>query len=264
MQETKKVTLIILDYKRSSNIKNHILPYLCNEPKIHLVVILHGFQSDEFGFHLGANERKWNGNILHIENSRENKKYVCWRRWRAIRKLYNEGIIKTEYILSIDDDILFCNTINGIVNDLIDTLHQTNSLGVSHHVGGRIIDRQDVTYNWMNNGNTVNGKSLIIGQTMFLKTSAISRAVDLAESITGEKYIEYLHEDDIAICMCILRVQFNGDWLEEFWNGKFSVCNRLKYKILDGFHNGISSRSTHVHNRTNAVRFWINRFTNVH
>jgi len=259
ISKTGSATIVILDYKRSSNIKNHIIPFLLNESNIDLIVILHGVCSNIFGFHLNINERRWNNKILHIENSQENNKYICWRRWRAIRALCNEGIIKTEYILSFDDDILFYKTPNGIVNDMIDTLHRTNSLGVSNNSGGRIIDHIYVVYDWRNNGTTENSKQIIIGQTMFLKTNTILNAIDLAEVITNNKYVEYLYEDDIALCMCLVYTLFNNDWLKEFWNGKFSVCNKLKYKILEGFHNGISSHSDHMYKRTNAVRFWIDQ-----
>ena len=85
------VTVVILNYKRPDNIKQHIIPSLLSSPLIDRIVIAHGIRDTVFGVsgELGDGEILYDGKILHVGDYTNNQLYKCWRRWLLI--------IKTQY-----------------------------------------------------------------------------------------------------------------------------------------------------------------------
>jgi hypothetical protein len=133
-------SIIILNFKRPDNIQHHILPPLLEDPHVDIVIIAHGMPETVFGVDhpLQDGEQYRDGKVLHVGNYEENTIYRCFRRWRLIRKLYAEGIIKTATIQSQDDDLLFPQE---SLQEIIQAYKENKGLLISGSYGRNIVNK---------------------------------------------------------------------------------------------------------------------------
>lgn len=234
------ISVVILDYERSSNLVDIILPILSTYKCVYNIIVLHGKNAIPFGYNLKDGERIVCKNVIHIADYYNNVKYRCFRRWRAIQKLYSENIIG-KYVLVVDDDILLEER---SILSLRDIFTQQNALAVTHSCGGRNIYKDGYKYN-----NIKGICDLIIGQCIFTIPEIIKLAVEWIETVCDDPKI-LLYEDDISMCFGMKHVSTK----------KFISVESAKYFKLLPSPNAISLRPTHLEKRTNAILYWSKYF----
>jgi len=184
------ITVCILNYKRPQNLIHDILPKLESNQNISLIVIGHGNPAAVFGLDkpLKQNNYIMKDKILHVGNYEENATYCCWRRWALIKLLVDRQIIKTKYIFSQDDDILFEP---GEIERMLKA-HQSNKGILISGAPGR--NTLNDAYSYAH----VSGRcEIVLGRAIFGKTETIYNAVASAEKLSIP--LEILKEDDICI-----------------------------------------------------------------
>jgi len=188
-----KTTVIILNFKRPDNIKNCILPPLLLDSQVELVIIAHGNPETVFGLDrpLKDREQVLIGKVLHVGNYEENTTYKCFRRWRLIRKLYLEKIIKTATIHSQDDDILFSSE---SLHDIIKAHKDKKGILICGAYGRNIVKK---AYSFTQ---VAGPCEIIIGRSIFGLVETFCTAVAKTESLHIPTDI--IREDDI--CMSLL------------------------------------------------------------
>lgn len=192
-----QITVCILNYKRPDNIQHHILPSLLSDSRVSLVIIAHGNSETVFGLDrvLKDDEQVLMGKVLHVTNFKENDMYRCFRRWRLIRKLYKEGIIKTDTILVQDDDIMFHP---NEIHKLHDCLKEKKGVFIGGSYGRNIEDNKYVF-------KAIAGPcDIVIGQSICGYVKDICRAVENIEKSKIPTDL-IMYEDDITVCYFVLQ-----------------------------------------------------------
>lgn len=193
MQAMDKTTVIILNFKRPENIQHSILPALLLDNQVDLVIIAHGNPDTVFDLDhpLKDGEQVLKGKVLHVGNYEENTMYRCFRRWRLIRKLYQEKIIKTATIHSQDDDILF--TAQSL-HDIRKAHAEKKGILICGAYGRNIVNN---AYSFTQ---VAGPCEIVIGRSIFGLVETLCNAV--AKTETLHIPIDIIREDDI--CMSLL------------------------------------------------------------
>jgi hypothetical protein len=186
----ENVAVMVLNYKRKANIRDIILPSLINNPHISTIIIAHGLRESVFGVDhpLEDEEIVRVGKVLHIGNFKGNDEYCCWRRWKLIKHLKEQGILTEEYIHSQDDDLVFDHL---TINNLLNAYKEQRGILLSAAPSRNIING---TYNFGN----INGScDIVLGRSIFTKVDIICKAVEKADRLKIPN--EILKQDDISI-----------------------------------------------------------------
>jgi hypothetical protein len=237
MQAMGKTTVIILNYKRPENIQHSILPPLLLDNQVDLVIIAHGNPETVFDLDrpLNDGEQVLKGKVLHVGNYEENTTYRCFRRWRLIRKLYLEKIIKTDTIHSQDDDILFPSQ---SLHDIMQAHNDKKGLLICGTYGRNIVQK---AYSFTQ---VAGPCELVIGRSMFGSVEMLCKAVDKAETLCIPTHI--LHEDDI--CMSLLTSMNDAK--------KHYALNSKITELPSPF--ALWKRANHAEYRNNTVAYLLN------
>lgn len=238
-----KFPVLILNYMRPDNIKNHIIPNLLNEPIVSKIIIAHGKRDTIFNVDsLEDGEIKTIDNILHIGNYSENVFFRCFRRWNLIHKLKNLGILTEECILVQDDDYYFKQ---GEIEKLLLPYQQKKGILISGFQG-RILSNN--SYNFYGyNGNS----DIVIGRSIFGSIQTIYNAVEqIRKSNIPINIIKY--EDDITISFFTSGKKFNKKHFG------------LKLNAIElPSPNGVCQRPNHLEQRNNTVKFLNKKYNNI-
>jgi hypothetical protein len=192
------VAVLVLNYKRPTNITDHILPTLLNNPLVSTIVIAHGLQETVFGAdHLADGEIHRDGKVLHVGDFHENQEVGCFRRWKLIAKLHELGILQERYIHSQDDDLVFDSDALSILLHAYKEGKGTLISGVPGrtYVGG--------SYRF----DDCRGQCLIVlGRSIFTEVETICAAL-LRAKIPNE----ILKQDDICLSFLLLNRHYSVD-----------------------------------------------------
>jgi len=241
----EKISVVILNWKRPLNIQHHILPHIIDDPAVELIVIAHGNPDTVFGVEteLKDGDRVQVGKILHVGNYAENTIYKCWRRWRLIRDLACEGIIKTRTIHSQDDDLIF-NA--AILRRLYECYEKKQGILISG-TDGRCMVRNKYVYD-----KYVGKCQIVLGRSIFGSVRTICATVEKAELLNISDDI--LREDDI--CLSLLSV----DDIYEIRNKCHFAIDCIIRKLDE--HDALCKQKGHIQNRNRAVIYILNLFIN--
>lgn len=181
------VAVILLNYKRPTNIRNFILPSLVSNPLVSTILIAHGLQETVFGVDhpIADGEIVRDGKVLHIGDFHENTEVGCFRRWKLIQKCREIGFLNERYIHSQDDDLLFDD------EALLILLHcyKEGKGTLISGVPGRSYVNDTYRYN------DCRGEcKLVLGRSIFTEVETICSAV-LRASMPNE----ILKQDDICL-----------------------------------------------------------------
>lgn len=184
------VAVLVLNYKRQTNVKDIILPSLINHPLVSTIIIAHGLRESVFGVdhYLEDEEIVKDGKVLHIGDFKANQEVCCWRRWKLIKKLKEQGILKEEYIHSQDDDILFDDKHIFI---LLEEYKNNKGILLSGSPSRNILNHR---YSFADIKGPCN---IVLGRSIFTKVDIICKAVEKTDSLRIPN--EILKQDDICI-----------------------------------------------------------------
>lgn len=238
-----KFPVLILNYMRPNNIKNHIIPSLLNEQIVSRIIIAHGKKDTIFGVDsLEDNEIKVVDNILHIGNYSENDSFRCFRRWNLIHKLKNMDILTEECILVQDDDYYFKQ---GEIEKLLVPYQQKKGVLISGFQGRIILNN---SYNYRGYSGS---SDIVIGRSIFGDIQTIYNAVEeIRKSNIPINIIKY--EDDITISFFTSEKKFNKKHFGLLLNIIELPCPH-----------GVCQRHNHLAQRNNTVRFLNKKYNNI-
>ena len=184
------IAVIILNYKRHVNIRDIILPSLLNNPLVSTIIIAHGLRETVFGVDhvLEDEEIVRNGKVLHIGDFKANDEFCCWRRWRLIKHLKEQNILREQYIHSQDDDLVFDHL---TISNLLNAYKEQNYILLSGVPSRNIIGGK---YNIVD----IDGPcDIVLGRSIFTKVDIICNAVEKADTLKIPN--EILKQDDISM-----------------------------------------------------------------
>jgi hypothetical protein len=190
------VAVLILNYKRPTNITDHILPTLLSNPLVSTIVIAHGLQETVFGADpLTDGGIHRDGKIVHVGDFQENQKVGCFRRWTLIAKLHERGLLQERYIHSQDDDLVFDSDALSILLHTYKEGKGTLISGVPGrtYVGGRYHFDDCRRY-----------CPIVLGRSIFTEVEVICAALPSA-SIP----MEILKQDDICLSFLLLNRHYS-------------------------------------------------------
>jgi hypothetical protein len=234
------VAVIVLNYKRPKNIQEHILPTLINNPLVSTIIIAHGLRESVFGVDhaLQDEEVVRDGKVLHIGDFKANDTFCCWRRWKLIKKLKEQNILKETYIHSQDDDILFDE---ATISTLLQAYKEEKGIILSAQSGRKILNDK---YNFTDIKGPCN---IALGRSIFTKIDIICNAVEKADKLNIPTVI--LKEDDISLSFLSLNN------IKEYKLMKHCSI-KCKYKDLSETH-ALSSQANWFNIRNNALMYMI-------
>jgi hypothetical protein len=192
----RQFPVMILNYMRSQNLTDHIIPALLKESIVSRIFIVHGNPDTVFGVTgLIDGEIRQCDKIWHIGNFKKNTELRCFRRWDLIHTLRKEGVLHENYIFVQDDDIMFHY---NEINKLSKALDENKGVLISASHGRNIVDNKYIL-------NYIARKcDIVIGKSIFGRVDDICRAVEeIRNSSVPKDFIMY--EDDITICYFILK-----------------------------------------------------------
>jgi len=189
------VAVIILNYKRHVNLRDIILPSLLNNLLVSTIIIAHGLRETVFGVDhtLEDEEMVRNGKIIHIGDFKANELVCCWRRWKIVKRLKEQGILREQYIHSQDDDLVFDS---NHIPLLIQSYKQRRGILLS---GSLCRNLANGKYSFKEIAGPCN---IVIGRSIFTKIEIICKAVEKAEKLKIPN--EILKQDDISMSFLTL------------------------------------------------------------
>jgi hypothetical protein len=196
-----RVAVIILNYKRYTNVRDIILPSLVKNHNVSTIIIAHGLRETVFGVDhvLEDEEIVRDGKVLHIGDFKANHIFCRWWRWNIIKRLKNQGLLNEEYIHSHDDDVIFDN---ASISSLIQAYKKGRGILLSGFPGRNLKNRKYVY-------DEVSGACIItLGRSIFTKIEIICNAVEKAEKLKIP--IEILKQE--YICMSFLTLDNIHDY----------------------------------------------------
>ena len=170
------VAVIVLNYKRQNNVKNVILPSLIKNPHVSTIIIAHGLPESVFGVDhpLEDEEIVRDGKVLHIGNFSGNSEFCCWRRWKLIKKLKDDGVLNERFVHSQDDDILFDE---GTISSFIRAFNERKGILLS---GAPCRNITNGKYDFKQIKGPCN---IAIGRSIFTEIEIICKAVEKQPSL---------------------------------------------------------------------------------
>lgn len=130
------ISLIILNWKRPENIKNHILPYLENNYLIDEIIISHGKEDTIFDYQSNTK------NIIHRNDSKLNTNFGLSLRFLAALTSKNKMIMFMD-----DDEIIANKEIEKCYNIITNNQH----IGIIGKYGRQLYkNKNEYTYNFHN------------------------------------------------------------------------------------------------------------------
>ena len=163
------ISLIILNWKRSNNIKKHILPYLEDNRIIDEIIISHG--REESIFHYESKKK----NIIHRYDHELNTNFGLSLRFLAALTS------KNKFIMFMDDDEIISN--QDIETSYYKLKNNTN-LGIVGKYGRKFYkDGQNYIYNYHNYSGI---SDIILTKFMILRKNVIY------DFFSHSMYVEYL------------------------------------------------------------------------
>jgi hypothetical protein len=200
------LTVFLLDYQRFANILHFILPKLLHDSSVSQIILSHGtyeyeWEQDPRFPRLEENEVQifeWEGKqIIRIQDPL-NEQYQCYRRWIWIDRLYKNGLLKNELLLTHDDDYMFYE---GEIANMISLWNQKKGICICGS-GGR-----NYTVPIKYRLRAVNGPcNVVVGQSILLSISSVLEACRLVEELKIPE--EILFEDDIVISFLVGKGEF--------------------------------------------------------
>lgn len=187
--------LILLNYKRSLNVKYRILRQLLMSNSISIVVVAHGLPDAVFGVSksLADGDSVLTGKVLHVGDYLNNERYRCWRRWLLLKRLVDEGKITSEYCIVLDDDLAITPS---QISELLTKAKTLPDGWLTSIVDGRSF--QERTYLTTS---VVGEAPILVGRNICGKTRDFCDAVDLAQTL--QIPLDVLQQDDICISMLV-------------------------------------------------------------
>jgi len=236
------VAVLVLNYKRQVNITDNILPGLISNSLVSTIIIAHGLHETVFGLDhkLEDEEIFRSGKVLHIGDFKANDTFCCWRRWKLIKKLKDQDILKETYIHSQDDDLLFDNS---TISNLLNAYKEGKGILISA-TPSRNIDKGKYIFK-----NIKGSCNITLGQSIFTRVDIICKAVERADSLKIPNNILKCCDD---ICLSFLSLDNLSDYREP---RHYSV--ECKYKGLKS-NDAVSSKANWAEIRNNALSFMIN------
>ena len=232
------IAVLILNYKRPRNVQTIILPSLVSNPLVSTIIIAHGLQSTVFGIgnKLADGEIVKNGKILHIGNFKENEDVGCFRRWRLIKQLKENGQLNETYIHSHDDDLVFDLTAFPI---LLQSYEEGKGILICG-TPGRIYSNNQYLFK-----DVKENCSIALGRSIFTTVDIICKAVTKASLSNIPN--EILKQDGICLSFLSLASPSQED-------KHYSI--ECKYRDLPS-NDALSNQKDHVMKRNNALRYFI-------
>lgn len=236
----KSFPVLILNWMRPGNIRNHILPALMKEDIVSKIIIAHGNPETIFGVEkLADGEIIRQEKVWHIGNYASNTALKCFRRWELIRRLRREGLLEEECILVQDDDIVFNRS---EIEKFIPAYEEKKGILITGSGGRNIVSGKYVL------GNIYGKCDITIGQSIYGNIDTICKAVDeiYNRNIPSDLYI---YEDDITISYFTLT---DGNI-----QNKQHYCVKLNMRHLPQ-NNAVSMRPDHLNRRNRTLTYLLN------
>lgn len=239
----KSFPVLILNWMRPGNIRDHILPALMKEEIVSKIIIAHGNPETIFGVEkLADGEIVRQGKVWHIGNYASNTALKCFRRWELIRHLRREGLLEEECILVQDDDIVFNS---GEIEKFIPAYEEKKGILITGSGGRNIVSGKYVL------GNIYGKCDITIGQSIYGNIDTICNAVDeiYKRNIPVDLYV---YEDDITLSYFTLpdgRIQ-----------NRQHYCLKLTMKHLPQ-NNAVSMRPDHLNRRNRTLTYLLHNQT---
>lgn len=219
----KKISFVILNYKRPKNLTDHIIPSLLKNEFVDKIIISHALEETYFNNSLNSEK------LLCLKHFKENKKSGLYCRFLASEKA------KTECVVFQDDDFLIDNkSINFCYEQWLKNKHSI------HGFRGRQITEclyvaKDTSF-----------KNVPVVLTQFAMTSKSIVRKTIRTSSVLKSYMRECNpiwngEDIFLSLISILQTK------------EFNKIHDLKFKKMSSEY-AISKRSGHYEHRTNIVK----------
>jgi hypothetical protein len=187
--------VVILNYMRPTNLTDHIIPALLNDPLVSKIIISHGNPNTVFGVsNLLDDEIRKEGKLWHVGHYRKNAEVRCFRRWEFIHTLRSTGDLPEECVLVQDDDLVFHP---NELHTLYTCYLEKRGILINGSRGRNIVNN---SYNFTG----ISGAcDIVLGECIFGNVNAICSAVEEIRDLCIPT--EIVQEDDIIISFFTLK-----------------------------------------------------------